>query len=360
MSEILNYKCPCCGGAIEFNSRVQKMKCPYCDTEFEMDTLWQFEEENIGEDRDPQWQSEQVRQSSARLEQGEGGLFTYVCESCGGEILADENMAASSCPYCGNPVIVRSQFQGMLRPDLVIPFKLDKKQAEQKLRDHLKGKILLPSFFKRENRIQEIKGVYVPFWLYDSDAHAEIRCRATRVNCWHTGDYEYTETQHFLVCRGGDIGFDHVPVDGSRKMADELMESIEPFHYEEAVDFQTAYLAGYLADKYDESAQDCAGRANQRMKESTRAAFMSTILGYATCVPEHMDIRLRQGRITYALLPVWILNTKYRGKLYTFAMNGQTGKFVGNLPADKGKAFAISGGVFAAAALVTFLITALL
>ena len=156
-----------------------------------------------------------------------------------------------------------------MKPDLIIPFKLDRKQAEQKLRDHLKGKVLLPKYFKTENRIKEVKGLYVPFWLYDSDASAEIRCRGTRVHSWSDGDYEYTETEHFLVSRGGDLGFDKVPVDGSEKMANDLMESIEPFRYGEAVPFQKGYMAGYLADRYDQSSEECAPRANERMREST-------------------------------------------------------------------------------------------
>lgn len=357
MAEIFEYKCPCCGGALAFDSRKQQMKCPYCDTEFTMDTLKEFDEEHLAEDTDPAWDSVQVKQSEEQLH-GDG-LVTYTCESCGGEIVADETMASSSCPYCGNSVIIPGQFSGMLRPDVVIPFKLDKKAAQDNLKKHLKGKVLLPGVFKSEHRIQEIKGVYVPFWLYDCDARAEIRCRATRLRHWENADYEYTETNHYLVCRSGDIGFDKVPVDGSVKMDDALMQSIEPFDYSECVDFQTAYLAGFLADKYDQDAQDCASSANQRVRQSTVDAFMNTIHGYHTCVPEHTNIWLAQGKITYALLPVWILNTKYKGKLYTFAMNGQTGKFVGNLPMDKGRAVQIGAVVFAAAAAVAMLITGL-
>lgn len=355
MSDIYSYKCPCCGGAIAFDSRSQKLKCPYCDTEFELDTLREFEEERLEEDRDPHWAEDTVEQTGEELGDLDG-LTSYVCESCGGEIIADETMAASSCPYCGNPVIVRKQLEGALRPQLVIPFKLDRKEAESRLRTHLKGKHLLPRLFRSENRISEIKGVYVPFWLYDCDAYAEIRCKATRIHTWTSGDYDYTETQHYLVSRGGEIGFDKVPVDGSVRMDDKLMQSIEPFDYDQAVDFQTAYLAGYLADRYDESAQDCAPRANERVRRSTVNAFLSTIMGYATCVPEHTDIRLNRGRITYALLPVWVLNTTYKGKLYTFAMNGQTGKFVGNLPADPGRAAGIGLGVFAAVTALMMLI----
>lgn len=359
MSEILEYKCPCCGGAIEFNSRIQKMKCPYCDTEFELDTLRQFEEEEQREAQDPSWQAENVAQSNETLDD-DGTWKRYVCDSCGGEIIADETTAASACPYCGNPVIVPKQFEGMLRPDLIIPFQLDKKQAEEKLKEHLKGKVLLPSMFRSENRIKEIKGLYVPFWLYSSEADARIRCRATKVRSWVSGDYEYTEKEHFLVSRGGQIAFQNVPADGSAKMSDELMESIEPFDYKKAVSFEKAYLAGYLADKYDVSAEEGAQRANERMRESTRDAFMSTIHGYASCIPERTDIRLQKGEISYALLPVWILSTKYKDQIYTFAMNGQTGKFIGDLPVDKEKAGKIFFGVFAAVFFLVFFLAGLL
>ncbi|HIR13405.1 MAG TPA: hypothetical protein IAB31_05720 [Candidatus Choladousia intestinavium] len=357
MSEILEYSCPCCGGAITFDAASQKMKCPYCDTEFEVDTLKEFAKES-GEDRNPSWEEETVERTREEFSPGDG-LVSYVCESCGGEILGDESMAASRCPYCDNPVIVKKQLSGALRPDLVIPFKLDKKAAVERLRGHLMGKLLLPNAFKTENKLQELKGVYVPFWLYDCDAQADIRCRGTRIRVWRRGDREYTETSHYLVSRSGKIGFDAVPVDGSRKMADDLMESIEPFRYQDAVEFQNGYLAGYLADRYDLSSGECAGRANERIRESTEKAFLDTIHGYEICEPWHTDIRLERGKITYALLPVWILHTRYRGKLYTFAMNGQTGKFVGDLPADKRKAVLAGLAGFLLGAVLAGLVTML-
>lgn len=358
MTDLLGYKCPCCGGAIEFNSNVQKMKCPYCDTEFEMENLQEFADEHLEEDTDPQWDAEGVEQNGDTLDGEE--LFSCTCENCGGEIIADETMASSSCPYCGNPVINKKQLEGALKPDLVIPFKLDKKAAEENLRRHLKGKLLLPKCFKDENRIKEVKGIYVPFWLYDCETDAEIRCRATRLRHWETSSYSYTETQHYLVSRGGKIGFEKVPVDGSLKMDDALMQSIEPYHYSDCVDFQKAYLAGYLADRYDQDAQTCSAAANQRVRQSTVDAFMNTIHGYATCIPEHTNIQINQGKITYALLPVWVLNTKFKDKMYTFAMNGQTGKFVGNLPMDKGKAVKVAMGVFAGVFAAAFLLTGLM
>lgn len=263
------------------------------------------------------------------------GLRSYVCKSCGGEIVGDENTAATACPYCGNPVVMMGQFSGSLRPDCVIPFKLDKKAAKAALLKHYGGKKLLPKVFKDQNHIDEVKGVYVPFWLFDTDVDANIRYKATRTRTWSDSNYNYTETSFFSVTRGGSIGFECVPVDGSSKMEDDLMESIEPFDISGAVDFQTAYLAGYLADKYDVDANQSMERANERIKRSTEEAFASTVQGYSSVTPEATSVRLRNGTAKYALYPVWLLNTTWNGKKYTFAMNGQTGKLVGDLPLDK-------------------------
>nr|WP_294680764.1 hypothetical protein [uncultured Anaerotignum sp.] len=336
MQSLQEYKCPCCGGAIAFDSTLQKMKCPYCDTEFEMDALKGYDEELQGEQTDKmEWETP----SSDNWAEGEAdGLRTYVCKSCGGEIVGDENTAATSCPFCGNPVVMMGQFSGALKPDVLIPFKLDKKAAKEGLKRHLSGKRLLPKIFKDQNHIDEIKGIYVPFWLFDTDVEAQVRYRATTVSAWSDSDYNYTETSFYMVHRGGSVGFEHVPVDGSSKMADDLMESIEPYDFSEAVDFRTAYLAGYLADKYDVTVEESIERANQRVKRSTEEAFAGTVKGYATVEAENSSVQLHGGRARYALYPVWLLNTTWKGNKYTFAMNGQTGKFVGDLPVDKAAA----------------------
>ena len=284
---------------------------------------------------------------------GDVQMGVYTCKSCGGELVCDESTAATACPFCGNPIVLTGRLSGDLKPDYVIPFKLDKKAAEAALRNHMKGKRLLPNLFRSENRISEVKGVYVPFWLFDADADAHIRYHATRIRTWSDRDYDYTETQHYAILRSGDLSFTHVPVDGSSRMPNDLMESIEPFDFSSAVDFQTAYLSGYLADRYDVNADDSIGRANERVKKSTESVFASTVVGYHTVVPESTSVRLANGRVRYALYPVWLLNTVWNGKTFSFAMNGQTGKFVGDLPVDKGKKwrwFGLVSGIAAAAA----------
>ena len=353
MSVLQLYKCPCCDGAIEFDSTVQKMKCPYCGTEFEMEAIQPQEEQA----------DEMTWDTAAGGEWLEGeteGLRVYTCQTCGGEIVADGTTGATECPYCGNPVVMTGQFSGDLKPDLVIPFKLDRKAAIAALNKFYRGKKLLPRVFRDQNHIKEVKGLYVPVWLFDTDADAHVRYKASTVRTWSDSDYNYTETSYFSVTRGGSIGFADVPVDGSTKMDDSLMESIEPFDLSAAVDFRTAYLSGYLADKYDVDAEESVQRANERIKRSTEDAFAATVQGYSTVMPTSSSIRLNNGRARYALLPVWILNTQWNGRKFTFAINGQTGKIVGDLPMDQGAynkwLFGVAGAVSAAVLALSYLL----
>lgn len=361
MATIQEYKCPCCGGAIAFDSTIQKMKCPYCDTEFEMETLADYDNELKNDQSDNmKWDTNAGDEWKA----GEAdGLRSYVCKSCGGEIICDENTAATSCPFCGNPVVMMDRFSGSLRPDYVIPFKLDKKAAKEALKKHYEGKRLLPKVFRDENHIDEVKGVYVPFWLFDASADVNMRYKATKVRTWSDSKYDYTETRFFSVTRGGSLGFEKIPVDASTKMPDDLMDSLEPFDLSKMEKFQTAYLAGYLADKYDVDSKKSAKRANSRIRKSTQKTFDATVKGYTTVIKENGSIRLKNRKVKYVLFPVWILNTSWNGQNYLFAMNGQTGKMVGDLPVDKaayqkwlfGLTGAIGGVIYAILCLIWLL-----
>jgi len=357
-TDIIEYKCPCCGGAIAFDTSTQKMKCPYCDTSFDLETLKSYDAQL----------SKEKEKSGAEWDTGAqetmtDGVTGYVCKSCGAEIVGDANTAATTCPYCGNPVVLKENFTGMLRPEAVIPFRLDKKAAKEALLRHYKGKKLLPKVFSNQNHIDEIKGVYVPFWLCGCGVAADVRFKGEKVRTWSDSSYNYTETSYFMVTRSGTVAYDNVPVDGSQKMADDLMESLEPFDYAELKDFQTAYLAGFLADRYDVSAEDSAARANERIRNSAAAAFAGTVRGYAVLTPDGGTYDLSDAKARYALLPVWLLNTTWQGKKYTFAMNGETGKIVGDLPVDKGlwwKWFGIYAGAAGAAVFALQLLVHLL
>ncbi len=352
MAELIEYKCPCCAGAIKFDSSVQKMKCPYCDTEFEMETLKAYDEDLKTQQGDAMdWGT----MSGSQWQEGEAEqMAVYICNSCSGEVICDQTTAAMKCPYCDSPIVMKGNVSGALRPDYVIPFKLDKNTAIEALKKHMKGKKLLPKAFKDENHLEEIRGVYVPFWLFNADVNANGRYKATRLRSWSDSNYIYRETKYYSVLRSGRGRFEQVPVDGSSKMPDDLMESLEPYYFKDAVDFQTAYLAGYLADKYDVDSQQSVERANGRVKNTTERLLRETVKGYSSVIKESGNVQLENGKAHYALYPVWILNTVWKDEKFLFAMNGQTGKFVGDLPVDWGAFFKWFGSLTAIISAATY------
>lgn len=379
-TQVTNYQCPACTGPLHYSAKSGKLACDYCGSSFdvaEIEALYARKEAEA----DAAKQAADAKAEAAQAAKAEAaeaaaasggwdtsdlsrdwgaeadGLRVYSCPSCGAELICDQSTAATACPYCGNPAIVPGQFSGALRPDYILPFRLSKDDAVQALRAHYKGKPFLPRSFTSANHIEQIQGVYVPFWLFDGGAEGAASYRASNTNVFETGDYEITETRHYHVVRAGSLAFEKIPVDASSKMPDDHMDSIEPFDYAQLRPFSTAYLPGYLADKYDVTIDDSRDRADTRCRETLAQALRDTVTGYGACVTEREDIALRRGKVHYALLPVWMLSTKWRGQDFLFAMNGQTGKLVGDLPTDRGRFW----GMFAAiAAPLTVALTAIL
>ena len=379
-TQVTNYQCPACTGPLHYSAKSGKLACDYCGSSFdvaEIEALYARKEAEAAAAKQAADAKAEAAQA-AKAEAAEAaaasggwdtsdlsrdwgaeadGLRVYSCPSCGAELICDQSTAATACPYCGNPAIVPGQFSGALRPDYILPFRLSKDDAVQALRAHYKGKPFLPRSFTSANHIEQIQGVYVPFWLFDGGAEGAASYRASNTNVFETGDYEITETRHYHVVRAGSLAFEKIPVDASSKMPDDHMDSIEPFDYAQLRPFSTAYLPGYLADKYDVTIDDSRDRADTRCRETLAQALRDTVTGYGACVTEREDIALRRGKVHYALLPVWMLSTKWRRQDFLFAMNGQTGKLVGDLPTDRGRFW----GMFAAiAAPLTVALTAIL
>lgn len=351
-TQITNYQCPACTGPLHFDEQSGLLRCDYCESSY---TVQEVEE--LFAEKNAQAEQQPLQQEQAS-EWGEDAkaMRAYNCPSCGAELICEETTAATACPYCGNPAIVPGQFSGSKKPDCIIPFKISKEQAVEALKKHYQGKPLLPKAFSEESHLQEIKGVYVPFWLFDGQAHADVTFKTTRTHTHTTGKERIITTDHFEVWRKGSVAFSHVPVDGASKMPDDYMDAVEPYDYADMKPFSLSYLPGFLADKYDVPAEECAPRVESRCRSTALDALRDTVIGYESCLPVREDVSVNCSEPAYALLPVWLLSTKWKDENYLFAMNGQTGKLVGDLPISRERLLAWFGGIFAAAAAVMSLI----
>lgn len=379
-TQITSYKCPACTGPLHFVGDSGRLECDYCESSFTVEEIealyaqkdaeaaevFSKEAERASEAQEQQEDSTQEIKStggswdgstiSADWGEDAGVMSAFTCPSCGAELICEHTTAATSCPYCGNPSIVPGQLDGSLKPDLVIPFKLDKEAATAALKQHYKKRPFLPGTFSSGNQIKKIQGVYVPFWLFNARAYADCCFDASNSISTREGDYIVTRTSHFEVFRSGVVDFENIPTDASKKMPNDLMDSLEPFDYSGLKPFSPAYLPGYLANKYDVPMEDCTARADARCEKTAIDTMREDVSGYQIVTARSENVNIRRGRVSYALLPVWIIKTKWQNRDYLFAMNGQTGKFVGNLPVSKGRFWGWCGGLTAAFGLIFYLL----
>lgn len=383
-TETVNYKCPSCGGPLHFDSSSGRLKCDYCLSEFKPDEIAVMygdkEDKKAGKQAvefDEESQADVLTRKGDEVTVGgkwdsstipadwgedSANMVAYTCPSCGGEILADASTAATSCPYCGNPTIIPSQISGNLRPQYIIPFKLDQKAAQEAYKKFCKGKILLPKTFAATSTIEKLRGIYVPFWLFDSRVRGDYSFLGEIRTSNREGDYIVTRTRQFSIRRSLKLGFHHIPTDASRNMPDDLMDSLEPYDYTHMKEFATSYLPGYLADRCDVSIEECSDRARNRAVESAQNIALSDARKgiYTSVLPYGSNVDFMKGEVHYALLPVYTLKVNWNGKNYLYAMNGETGKFVGDLPVDKGRFMTLFGGSGAVLFVVFYLIVQLI
>lgn len=330
MSETIDHKCPNCAAVLKFNPHGQNWKCEYCKSEFNREQI-EAVNSKIGNVIDESTQA-------VKVEKDLKGIDIYSCPNCGAQIIADENTTATSCVYCKSTAILKNKLVGEFNPTKIIAFHKTKEDAIAAFKKIKKGRPFAPKEFSDPKNIAEMSGVYIPFWIYDFQAAGSLQADAKRIHTWRSGDYIMTKTDVYLAVREGSMAYNRIPVDGSERFSNDIMNSIEPFDYSALVDFNHAYLSGFLAEKYDIDSDKAMDDAVERVKNSTTDVLRNSINGYTTVSVTNTNHNLNLTNKEYILLPVWMLNIKYKDKIHTFAMNGQTGKMVGDIPIDKKKA----------------------
>ena len=338
------YKCPCCGAPLSFSGESGKLECAACANSYETEAIEAMNP--VETDAAPAFDLPK----EAFSDEDAAGMQAYICEGCGAELMTEGTTTATECPYCGSPAILPDRIAGGVKPEKVIPFTVSKEQAQKLFEDYFKGKRLLPNVFQdSRNRISDMRRLYVPYWLFDCEAGANIVYDAQKVHTRREGNWEITKTEHYVVRRKGGMAFEHIPVDGNEKLDNRITESLEPYDLSAAVDFSPSVLAGAVADHADVDAAQCEGRAMERVENSISQAMRDTVIGYTSVTERSKNIRTEGGKVTPVLMPVWLITTEKDGKTYTFAINGQTGKLTCDVPADRKKSFLWGGGVFAGA-----------
>lgn len=376
MSTVIHYKCPNCGADMAFDSQTGMLRCFSCgrtdniehmtgkeNSNHEGEVKYDMDDDDIQSANsafnydysNPSHTDEPSNHSSFH----ENEAREYHCNNCGAVLITDPQTTATTCSFCGAGVVLSDRLSGSLAPDLVIPFTISKEQAQEAFKKWCGKGLLTPKDFMTADRIKNIAGLYVPFWLYDLNGRGEAEATCTRVRTYTQGDWIYTETKWYQVYRKVDLNYTRVPCDASGKMEDKMMDKLEPYNYLNLKDFNMPYLAGYLAEKYDFNDDQLLPRMKERVGKYVDQYLRSTINGYSTVTYNNEQINVIKRNAHYTFLPVWMVCYDYKNAEHNFAMNGQTGKIVGNPPISPLKFFlwftGVTTGVFLLFRLLTLL-----
>lgn len=342
MAEILTHHCPNCGGPLTFNPSDQKFHCDYCLSIFTVEDIEKFESKEQTQTNDP---AESV--GSEKADKDDIDLF--LCPSCGAQIVTDHTTAATYCYFCHNPVVLSGRLSGEFLPNKVLPFKIDRDKAVSEFLTWTQKKRFVPKDFFNQQQIEKMTGVYFPYWVIDAETAGDLSGKGTSLRVWIVGDLEYTETKIYQVFRQGRAKIQHLTKNAlTKNLQQKMVEGVQPFPIDQAVDFHTEYLSGFQAEKRDIEIQELSEQVNQELSTYTEDLLHDTISGYTSFTPNSQAVTVEKQDNHYMLLPIWLVTYQGPGdKTYYYAMNGQTGKVSGILPISNRRLGLFSGGIFA-------------
>ena len=333
----MTFKCPCCGGYLEFQPSLQKFKCLYCSQVLSEEELL----DRSNEKQEAFAAAQAAEPAAAKAEH----LRTYQCQMCGAEIVTDETTAATRCYFCHSPVVLHDRLDEEFKPDGVIPFQLDKETAEKKFMDYVKPKKFVDRSFFNSAQLEMFSGVYYPWWYADVEGEADFEGEGTRSSVTTTSTHIITTTRVYTVQREGKLSFRNLARKALMKADGKLSDGIHPYDVDGIKPYASGYLSGFLAEKRDipeatakeEMTAEARGYASDMMQQDHPFNSLSGNTNFwATKV-----------KMKYVLLPAWVLTYKggKDGAPYYYMMNGQTGRVCGKLPIDKKRLLATALGV---------------
>ena len=351
---VVSFKCPNCDGELIFDPEQQNYKCEYCGSKFTQEELDEIQKKQMeaAEDSDSTGETdgEQAKASDDTAEEagpqekdtqddtGGTDAVVYTCPSCGAEIVTDDTTAATFCYYCHNPVVLSGRLEGRYLPDRVIPFKISRQEAEKRFLDYVGKKKFVPKAFFNKKQIENLSGVYFPYWVYDVKLAGKLQGDGKKIRVWRTGEEEFTETKLYRIERDGEVELKNLTQNALQKANVRLAEGVMPYQFDQMEAFRMGYLSGFLAERRDIERETVEKGMQQTMRESAEKMLRETVEGYNAVTISNISVTPKKEDWHYTLFPVWTVT--YRGrdqKVYYYSMNGQTGKVCGELPVDKGR-----------------------
>ncbi|MBQ8707717.1 MAG: hypothetical protein IJ523_06510 [Succinivibrionaceae bacterium] len=338
-------RCPSCSGNMEYVIATRKLTCGSCgrlmDPEDYENTVRQKEDIREGSGRS--------FVKGAEINQDEGAESvtsrTYTCSSCGGQISVGALRATTRCPFCDNDLVFLDKYHDQCTPDLIGPFTWDKQQFMFRWQKEInETKYFVPDRFLESLKVMELTPMYVPFWLYDVTAAGTVFFQLERVQAFGSGKNRRYRHEVFNGSASGVLGFSRIPQDATTEMDDDISQALEPYDMEATRPFSLAYLSGQDARIFNMDEHSSFRSAKKRVSD-TVGRYLSGAHGYTYYKIISTDCDIHPVKVQYALLPIWYMRVRWESKHYRIAMNGQSGKFVCEVPVSRLKMYSYLLGI---------------
>jgi len=271
-------------------------------------------------------------------------LLSYNCPNCAANVQLPKEHLSTLCSFCDSPLV--QQQTEVTYPELVAKFILTQKNAGSRLKEEIAERWFLPKELKERLKPEELKGVYIPFWMIDAQAHSQYQAeigihwyeeeeytttengktvtktRRVRRTEWHSLSGTFAkEYSNYLVC-------------GSTGISSEESMELQPFDVGLCLDFTPVHIGGWVAENFTLNASQGAQRASDELRSIQNSAIRRFLPGDEQRLhSSSIDLKISNERTV--LLPIWIATYPYKGQVYRLLVNGQTGEVVGALPKDK-------------------------
>jgi predicted RNA-binding Zn-ribbon protein involved in translation (DUF1610 family) len=331
----MSFNCPGCGADLEYAPGTKSLNCPYCGREVNI-----VAQVATVEERDYHEFLQKALQEGELQE-----VVSVKCTSCGAETTLPANVTSDPCAFCGTNLIAsQSQTKKLIKPEALLPFGINHKQAKEALNRWIHGLWFAPNKLKTDaEKDRLLKGMYLPYWTYDCNTFSN-----------YTGERgeHYYETEYYTAMESGrsvrrsrqvrrtrwhpangsvNVSFDDVLVPATHSLPRNYLDALEPWDLESLSSYQTDYVAGFRTESYQLGLAEGFEDAKNIMDGKIRSAIRNDIGGDEQRIhsvsTQHSDITFK-----HILLPVWVGAYRYQGKVYQFQVNARSGEVQGSRP----------------------------
>ena len=332
--------CKNCGQQVKFDPASQRVVCNACGSKFLPHEISEYGVDVL---------EKAVPESVEFNEEDFMDCYVYSCNSCGGEIIVNDTEASTMCVYCGGTSVVYNRIAKQRKPRYIIPFKLTREEAVKAVHEKFKKGFFIPNALKHLNP-EDIKGVYVPYWLVDADHYGIVTVRGTDSS--HNPNTIY-------FSRGGYMRIRMLPIDAANMLSMESTQRLEPYNYTSMERFHPSYMLGFYSNISDINYAPIQVSIRERAEDMFNEMAIKDVSRYSDTPPEviegDQETLIDYSSLKYVMLPVWFISYRYQGYHNTILVNGETGKVVCGVPVSTKKVYTMAIIMFLLLAIVVFM-----